>query len=148
MDGGSSDHSTNVTFQSEAVLPEQPGERADAQPTLGEANADSSAPPIEGSGCSKELLANGDSNCNGVRASDDSACSQAESATPSSAHAAPKQSAAEEKQAGNAAVRLAAQERQQQVVQYLIDGCDELSENHQQVCRHHVYSINIVLSAS
>ena len=124
MDGDSS-----APLQSEAVLPKQPGEKADAQPTLG-------------SSCSKELQANGDSNCNGVRAPDDSACSQAESAAPSSTNAAPKQSAPGQKQAGKATDRLAAQERQQQVVQYLIDGCDELSDNHQQVCRPCAHAVN------
>ena len=142
VDKANSDHSTDISLQSKAVLPKQPGDKADAQPLLGEANADSPAPPVVGSGCSKELQANGDSNCNGVRASDDSASSQAESATSSSANAAPVQSAPQQKQAGDATDRLAAQERQQQVVQYLVDGCDELSESHQQVCRRCAHSVN------
>ena len=148
VDKDSSHHSTDLSLQSVAVLPKQPGEGPDAQHTLGEVNANSAAPPVLDSSCSEEVQANRDSKCNGVRAPDDSACSQAGSGPPSSAHAAPEQSTAEKQQVGNAADRLAAQQRQQQVVQYLIDGCDELSETHQQVCRHCVYSVNIVLSAS
>ena len=134
VDGDSSHHRTDIQVQSVAVLPEQPGGAPDTQHASGEVDADSSAPPDVDSGHSKELQASRHSDCNGVRAQEDSARLEAESGSSSSTNAGPEQSAAEQKQAGDATDRSAAPQRQQQVVQYLIDGCDQLSDNHQQVC--------------
>ena len=146
VNGDSSHNRTGIPSQSVAVCPKQPGGEPDAQQALGEASAKGSATPVVDSVRSKELQANGDSNCNYVCAPNDSACSQAESDLSSSTEAAPRQSAAGQTQAGHATDRSAAQLRQQQVVQYLIDGCDEFSDNHQQVCWHCVHSVNMMLS--
>ena len=126
--------------QSEIFHNTSPSQKLPKPPSRAAGESEAQKAPNEGhydlpaDGGSKEMRAHGNVNCNGFSDDAEGVLSWQENTSASSIAANPPSEETQQTANSPKQVQAAAQERQQRVVQFLIEGCDELANDHQQVC--------------